>query len=82
MLEKLKIYRVTKSNSDGSIKKNDMIYLSENRNIINVTQGKLWLSEDEWDVPGMNDFEAELDNNYMVIVNGNKERVIKIGDRT
>ena len=82
MLETLKVYKVTKPNSDGSVKKNDMIYLSGKRDIINVTQGMIWLPEDKWDVPGINDFEAKLDNNYMVIVNGSRETVIKIGDRT
>ena len=46
-MEKLKLYTVTKPNSDNSIKVGDIIWLSKNGDLNNVTV-KGWLKFSEW----------------------------------
>lgn len=58
-MEKLKLYIVTKSSSDGTFKFGDLIWLSKNGDL-NNTMGSGWLQEDEWDVERTNDFECEI----------------------
>lgn len=76
-MEKLKLYIVTKSSTDKTIKDGDLIWLSENEDLNNAMAGG-WLSENEWNVEGRNDFEYKSSNtHYLDIVNG-KECVRKI----
>lgn len=76
-MEKLKLYTVTKSSSDGDIKVGDIIWLSENGDL-NSCQGKGWLTEEEWNNPKTNDFEVEeCKTHYLDVANG-PEQVRKI----
>ena len=54
-MEKLKLYVVTKSSTDKTFKIGDIIWLSENGDLNNA-MAKRWLSKNEWDVDGTNDF--------------------------
>lgn len=76
-MEKLKLYTVTKSSSDGYIKIGDMIWLSENGDL-NSCQGMGFLTEDEWNNLKRNDFEVEeCKTHYLDVINGH-EQVRKI----
>lgn len=76
-MEKLKLYTVTKSSSDGDIKVGDIIWLSKNGDL-NSCQGKGWLTEEEWNSPKTNDFEVEeCKTHYLDVTNGH-EQVRKI----
>lgn len=69
-MEKLKLYTITKSNTDGSFEVGDIIWLSENGDL-NSVQGKGWLSKEEWDVPNTNDFEVtECKTHYLDVDRG------------
>lgn len=62
-IDKLKLYVVTKSSTSGNFKNGDLIWLSENGDLNNAMAGG-WLSEDEWNVKGENDFECEISDEY------------------
>ena len=71
-MEKLKLYTVIKSSSDGTIEVGDIIWLSENGDL-NSVNGQGWLSKDEWDVPKTNDFDTEkCTTHYLDIINGSE----------
>ena len=75
-MEKLKLYVVTKSNTDNTLNVGNLIWLSENGNLNNAMIGG-WLSYEEWNIENRNDFEYEIsDSYYLDIVNG-KECVRK-----
>ena len=75
-MEKLKLYVVTKSNTDNTLNVGNLIWLSENGNLNNAMIGG-WLSCEEWNIENRNDFEYEIsDSYYLDIVNG-KECVRK-----
>lgn len=68
-MEKLKLYTVTKSSSDGTLQVGDIIWLSDNGDLNNAMCGG-WLSEQEWNIYGTNDFEVEqCTTHYLDIVN-------------
>lgn len=56
-------YLVTKSSSDGSIEKGELIWISDNGHL-NGRGG--WLDEDEWNHPGTNDFEVKEASEYYI----------------
>lgn len=69
-MEKLKLYIVTKSSTDKTFKSGDLIWLSSNGDLNNAMAGG-WLSQNEWDVDGTNDFEYEISNtHYLDVTNG------------
>lgn len=76
-MEKLKLYEVTKPSSDGSFKIGDLIWLSENGDLNNAMAGG-WMSKDEWNMDGMNDFECEISKKFYLDVSSRKESVKKI----
>lgn len=76
-MEKLRLYTVTKSSSDGSFIVGDIIWLSSNGDLNNAMGGG-WLSKEEWDVNGTNDFEVEICNDYYLDIIDGSECVRKI----
>ena len=76
-MEKLKLYTVTKSSTDGTFQMGDFIWLSENGDL-NDAKAKGWLSKDEWDVAGTNDFEVEECRTHHLLVLDGYETVVKI----
>lgn len=76
-MEKLKLYIVTKSGSDKTFKSGDLIWLSVNGNLNNAMAAG-WLSKEEWDVPGTNDFAYEQAKTHYLDVTGGAEVVRKI----
>lgn len=60
--------------SDKTIRKGDFIWLSENDDL-NCVQGSGWLTKDEWDQPGTNDFECEESAEYYLDIIGKREIV-------
>ena len=75
-MEKLKLYTVTKSSSDQTLQVGDFIWLSKNGDLNNAEVGG-WLSKDEWDVNGTNDFVVEECKTHRLLVVGGEEMVIK-----
>lgn len=75
-MEKLKLYIVTKSSTDKSFKSGDLIWLSENGDLNNAMAGG-WLSQEEWDVKEINDFECEISKTHYLGVISGKECVRK-----
>ena len=75
-MDKLKLYTVTKPSSDETLQVGDIIWLSANGDLNNV-KAKGWLSKDEWDVVGTNDFEAEECKTHHLIVLDRHEMVVK-----
>lgn len=76
IMEKLKLYIVTKSSTDKSFKSGDLIWLSENGDLNNAMAGG-WLSQEEWDVKEINDFECEISKTHYLDVISGKECVRK-----
>lgn len=76
-MEKLKLYTVTKSSSDGTFKVGDIIWLSANGDLNNAMGGG-WLSKEEWDVNETNDFEVEICNDYYLDIIDGSERIRKV----
>lgn len=76
-MEKLKPYIVTKESSDKTFQIGDIIWLSENDDL-NNTAGNGCLSKDEWNLPGTNDFECKLTNDYYIDLYGRRECLRKI----
>lgn len=71
-MEKLKLYTVTKSSSDETLQVGDIIWISANGDLNNAMVGG-WLSEEEWDTDGINDFEVkECTTHYLDIINGSE----------
>ena len=75
-MEKLKLYTVTKSSTDGTFQMGDIIWLSEHGDMNNANAGG-WLSKDEWDVDETNDFAVEGCKTHRLLVVGGEEMVIK-----
>ena len=75
-MDKLKLYTVTKPSSDETLQVGDIIWLSENGDL-NDAKAKGWLSKDEWDVAGTNDFEAEECTTHHLLVLDRHEMVLK-----
>ena len=75
-MEKLKLYTVTKPSSDETLQTGDIIWLSENGDL-NDAKAKGWLSKDEWDVDGTNDFEVEECKTHRLLVTHGRESVVK-----
>ncbi len=75
-MEKLVLYKVTKSSSDGTYKFGDLIWLSENGDLNDVF-GRGWLTEKEWNVEGTNDFEYEICQTHYLDVTKGRECVRK-----
>ena len=75
-MEKLKLYTVIKSSSDETLQVGDIIWLSENGDL-NDAKAKGWLSKDEWDIAGTNDFEIEECRTHHLVVLDGREMVLK-----
>ena len=75
-MEKLKLYTVIKPSSDETLQVNDIIWLSENGDLNNAKAGG-WLSKDEWDVDGTNDFVVEECKTHRLLVVSGEEMVVK-----
>ena len=75
-MEKLKLYTVTKSSSDEQFKKGDIIYLADKNEIFDLMAGG-WLSENEWNIEGRNDFEVEECRTHHLLVLNGQEMVVK-----
>ena len=76
-MDNLKLYLVVKPSSDRTLQIGDLIWISENGDLNSVASG-WWLSRDEWDVPGTNDFETEVCQTHYVDAFGGKEEVRKV----
>ena len=75
-MEELKMYRVTKPSSDGTVQVGNNVWLSKNGDL-NFVEGKGWLPKDEWNNPGTNDFEVEDNDEYSLRITSGREIVIK-----
>ena len=75
-MDKLKLYTVTKPSSDETLQVGDFIWLSENGDLNNAKAGG-WLSKDEWDVDGTNDFAVEECKTHRLLVVSGEEMVVK-----
>ena len=75
-MEKLKLYTVIKPSSDETLQAGDIIWLSENGDL-NDAKAKGWLSKDEWDVAGTNDFEVEECKTHHLVVMYGSEMIVK-----
>ena len=75
-MEKLKLYTVIKPSSDETLQVGDIIWLSENGDLNNAKAGG-WLSKDEWDVDGTNDFAVKECKTHRLLVISGEEMVIK-----
>ena len=75
-MDKLKLYTVIKPSSDETLQVGDIIWLSENGDL-NDAKAKGWLSKDEWDVAGTNDFEVEECKTHHLVVMYGSEMIVK-----
>ena len=75
-MDKLKLYTVTKPSSDKTFQMGDFIWLSENGDLNNAKVGG-WLSKDEWDVDGTNDFAVEECKTHRLLVISGEEMIVK-----
>ena len=75
-MDKLKLYTVIKPSSDETLQAGDIIWLSENGDL-NDAKAKGWLSKDEWDVAGTNDFEVEECKTHHLVVMYVSEMIVK-----
>ena len=75
-MDKLKLYTVIKPSSDETLQVGDIIWLSENGDL-NDARAKGWLTKDEWDVAGTNDFEVEECKTHHLVVMYGSEMVVK-----
>ena len=75
-MEKLKLYTVIKPSSDETLQAGDIIWLSENGDL-NDARAKGWLTKDEWDVAGTNDFEVEECKTHHLVVMYGSEMIVK-----
>lgn len=76
-MEELKVYQVTKSSSDKTFIKGDIIWLSLNGDL-NSCNGKGWLPKKEQCNPKTNDFEVELNKEYFLDTTNGHETIKKI----
>ena len=67
MAEKLPILRVTKGSSDGTVKKGDAVYYSDDGSLV-LIDNKYggWIEKDEL-TPDVTDFEYEIDNKHEIM---------------
>ena len=71
-MEKLRLYTVTKSSTDGTIETGNIIWISENGDL-NIAGRKGFLIHDEWDNPDTKDFKVKpCEDYYLEIVNGHE----------
>ena len=75
-MDKLKFYTVIKPSSDETLQVGDIIWLSENGDL-NDARAKGWLTKDEWDIAGTNDFEVEECITHHLLVLDRHEMVVK-----
>lgn len=78
-MEKMRLYEVTKGSSDGTFQVGDLIWMSDNGDINNV-RACGWLSKEDWNQAGTNDFECKLVDNtsaFSLVRMGGNECVIK-----
>ena len=75
-MDKLKLYTVIKPSSDETLQAGDIIWLSENGDL-NDARAKGWLTKDEWDVAGTNDFEVEECKTHHLVVMYGSEMIVK-----
>jgi len=75
-MEKLRLYTVIKASTDGTFEVGDIIWLSNNDDL-NSVRGKGWLTKEEWNVLGTNDFEVEECKTHYLHVDGWSETVQK-----
>lgn len=75
-MEKLKLYIVTKSSTDKTFKSGDLIWLSSNGDLNNAMSGG-WLTDDEWNIDGTNDFEYKSCNTHYLDLANNDECIRK-----
>ena len=75
-MEKLKLYTITKSSSDETLQVGDIIWLSENGDLNNAKAGG-WLSKDEWDADGTNDFAVEECKTHRLLIVSGEEMIVK-----
>ena len=75
-MDKLKLYTVIKPSSDETLQVGDIIWLSENGDL-NDARAKGWLTKDEWDVAGTNDFEVEECKTHHLVVMYGSEMIVK-----
>ena len=75
-MEKLKLYTVTKPSTDGTFQMGDIIWLSENGDLNNAKAGG-WLSKDEWDADGTNDFAVEECKTHRLLIVSGEEMIVK-----
>lgn len=76
-MEKLVLYKVTKSSSNGEIKFGDLVWISENGDL-NTVMGRGWLLESEWNIEGTNDFEYEICKTHYLDVTKGRECARKL----
>lgn len=79
-MKELTPYTITKSSSDGSFKVGDIIWLSKNGDLNNAMGGG-WLSKEEWDREGTNDFEYGPCTTHCLEMIGNSEHIRKISQK-
>lgn len=78
-MEKMRLYEVTKGSSDGTFQEGDLIWMSDNEDINNVRAGG-FLSKEDWNQEGINDFECQLVDNlsaFSLVKVGDNECVVK-----
>ena len=75
-MEKLKLYTVTKSSTDETLQAGDIIWLSENGDLNDAKAGG-WLSKDEWDANGTNDFAVEECKTHRLLIVSGEEMIVK-----
>ena len=75
-MEKLKVYTVTKPSSDETLQVGDIIWLSENGDLNDAKAGG-WLSKDEWDADGTNDFAVEECKTHRLLIVSGEEMIVK-----
>lgn len=78
LLQKLKLYTVTKGNTDGSIEKGDIVWISQNGDL-NSFYGKGFFTREEWlNDAKMNNFCVEDCTTHILKVSCGHELVEKI----
>lgn len=77
-MEKLKLYNVTKTSSDGNIQIGEKIWISENGDLNSTRAGGGCLSENEWNVTDANDFQVEECITHKLVIVHGTEMVVKM----
>ena len=75
------VYKVTKESSDGTFQVDDVVWISDNKdiNVISISGGG-FLAEEEWTSPESFDFEAEVDHSHKLFKHGHNEYVMNDSD--